>query len=97
MGGHPLVTKAHLLAGEAAGSVTEAEVGTLIHLSTTEGAAGGHLLGGQGREKGGERRRKISAMRYIFYISCPIVALSKCFSSIFLVDMALLWIKMLSQ
>ena len=57
----------------------------------------GHLLGGQGREKGGERRRKISAMRYIFYISCPIVALSKCFSSIFLVDMALLWVKMESQ
>ena len=45
-GGHPLVTKAHLLAGEAAGSVTEAEVVILIHLSTTEGAAEGRLLGG---------------------------------------------------
>ena len=41
-----VVTKAHPLAGEAADSVTEAEVAILIHLSTTEGAAEGHLLGG---------------------------------------------------
>ena len=65
-------------------------------------------MGGRGREgevvsgasKGGKgrgRERKISAMRDLFYISCPIVALSKCFSSIFLVDMALLWVKMESQ
>ena len=45
-GGHPLVTKAHPLAEEAADSVTEAEVAILIHLSTTEGAAEGRLLGG---------------------------------------------------
>ena len=43
-GAHPLVTKAHLLAGEVADSVTEAEVAMLHHLSTTEGE--GLLLGG---------------------------------------------------
>ena len=47
--------------------------------------------------QGGEMGRKISAMRDLFYISCPIVALSKCFSSIFLVDIVLLWVKMESQ
>ena len=57
----------------------------------------GHLPYGdkEGRREalGGERGRKISALRDLFYISCPIVALYKCFSSIFLVDMALLWVK----
>ena len=45
----------------------------------------------------GEGRYREGKMRDLFYISCPIVALSKCFSSIFLVDMALLWVKMESQ